>query len=263
MLRRSLLLLSGLALLASPALAADPVIFAGVDAYRTVASGTFADFAQNPIPAGFFCPGSAPFDGKIQFKGVPLAVEPAYALGGADTVFLRLDDAAFNAEGVAQTRIQIQALSLASVKPIRTACGAYRVRVTLAEGAQPISPKHHMTLVRESERGGYFLSELQIRFKLTFVPVAGGRSLELERTTRLQGGSDHKWAFLNQQQGAFAGAVKVDTNGDGKPDSSLIGVSNFAVGRQASALLGEENSSPSFIVVPTISEICGGSHSIE
>ncbi len=246
MLRRSLLLLLGLVLLAPSLLAADPVVFSGVDAFRTVASRTFTDLANDPIPAGFFCPGSAPFAGKIQLKGVPLAVEPANALRGADTLFLRLDDAAFNEEGIAQTRLQMQALSLASVKPIRTSCGAYRVRVTLAEGDQPISPKHHMTIVRESERGGYFLSEFQIRYKLTFVPVAGGPNLELERTSRFSGGADHKWAFLNEDQGAFAGTVKVDTNGDGKPDTSLAGVSNFAAGRQARQLLGGTGTSSSF-----------------
>ncbi|HEX4953621.1 MAG TPA: hypothetical protein VF017_09550 [Thermoanaerobaculia bacterium] len=261
MLRRSLLLLLALALLVPSLLAADPVVFSGVDAFRTVASRTFADLANDPIPAGFFCPGSAPFAGKIQLKGVPIAVEPAAALGGADTVFLRLDDAVFNEEGIAQTRLQMQALSLASVKPIRTSCGAYRVRVTLADGAQPISPKHHMTIVRENERGGYFLAEFEVRYKLTFVPVAGGASRELERTSRFTGGADHKWAFLNQDQGAFAGSVKVDTNGDGKPDTSLAGVSNFAVGRRASRLLGSGGPSASFITAA--SSGCGGSHDIQ
>lgn len=261
MLRRSLLLLSCLALLAATPLLAEDVVYSGVDAFHTVAAKTFADFANNPIPAGFFCAGSAAFAGKIQLKGVPLAVEPANALGGADTLFLRLDDAAFDQEGLAHTRLQIQALSLAGVRTLRNECGQYRVRVVL-DGEQPISPRHHMTLVRENERGGYFLSEFQVRYKVSFVPVGGGPARELVRTSRFSGGADHKWAYLNSKQGAFAGSVKVDTNGDGKPDANVVGISNMAVGAQAVALLAGGANSNAAQTDIAITEADCGTHSI-
>src|SRR5436305_11237320 len=88
----------------SPAFAAD-VIHNGVDLWMTVAGFAQTSFADQPIPAGFFCEGSQPFTGKIVFKGAPLAAYPANSLGGIDTAVRRLDDAAFNEKGEATTRI--------------------------------------------------------------------------------------------------------------------------------------------------------------
>ena len=46
-------------------LAAEPVIRRGIDVFTTVGRGrTFYDFAQNPIPAGFFCARSKAFTGR-------------------------------------------------------------------------------------------------------------------------------------------------------------------------------------------------------
>jgi hypothetical protein len=59
------------------------------------------------------------------FKGLPLATGTPGQLWGADTVVERLNDAAFNAEGVAMTGLQFRALSLVSIRPIKTACGTY------------------------------------------------------------------------------------------------------------------------------------------
>ena len=67
---------AGIALLvscvATSAFAADRVIQNGIDAWRTTDDGsTFVDFAKNPIPAGFFCPGSAPFKGRLTSRESP------------------------------------------------------------------------------------------------------------------------------------------------------------------------------------------------
>src|SRR6266852_1284881 len=104
---------------ATAALAAEPVR-KGVDLWMTVAGRAQTSFADEPIPAGFFCAGSQPFTGTVTFKGVPLAVTPAKSLTGIDTVVRRLDDAVFDAKGEATTRIQLMALSLASIEPIQT-----------------------------------------------------------------------------------------------------------------------------------------------
>ncbi|HEY4561603.1 MAG TPA: hypothetical protein VIJ36_01410, partial [Thermoanaerobaculia bacterium] len=119
----------------SPAFAGD-VIHKGVDLWMTVAGFARTSFAQEPIPAGFFCPGSPPFTGTVTFKGAPLAAEPARSLGSIDTVVRRLDDVAFNEKGEGATRVQLMALSLVSSQPIETSCGKYDVAVTLA-GEQP------------------------------------------------------------------------------------------------------------------------------
>src|SRR4051812_9955700 len=86
----------------------------GVDLWMTVAGFAQTSFANEPLPAGFFCEGSKPFTGTVKFKGVPFATAPANSLGGMDTAVRRLDDAAFNEKGEATTRIQLLALSLAS-----------------------------------------------------------------------------------------------------------------------------------------------------
>ncbi len=105
-------------------LAADPVIRHGIDLFTTTSNGsTYYDFAQNPIPAGFFCKGSKAFTSRVALKGLPLATGSPGQLWGADTVIERLDDAALDANGVAATRIQMRALSLVSIAPIKTACG--------------------------------------------------------------------------------------------------------------------------------------------
>src|SRR3954470_9563105 len=107
--------------------AAKDVIHQGVDLWMTVAGFAKTSFAQEPIPAGFFCEGSQPFTGTVTFKGAPLAMEPARSLGSVDTVVRRLDDVTFNDKGEGSTRIQLMALSLVSTQPIETSCGKYNV----------------------------------------------------------------------------------------------------------------------------------------
>src|SRR5262249_8340819 len=114
--------------LAAAAVASEP-IHKGVDVWMTVAGKARTTFADEPIPVGFFCQDSRPFTGAITMKGVPLAVTPGKGLGGIDTVVHRLDDAVFNDQGEARTRIQLMALSLASIEPIETSCGKYDIAV--------------------------------------------------------------------------------------------------------------------------------------
>jgi hypothetical protein len=117
--------------------AAAPVVERGIDVFTTLGNGkTFYDFADDPIPAGFFCKGSAPFTGRVVLKGVPLATDGP-GLRGADTVLERLADAAFDEAGVAVTPVRFRALSLAGVEPIQTSCGAFRVAVGLAGEQRP------------------------------------------------------------------------------------------------------------------------------
>jgi hypothetical protein len=147
-------------------LAADPVITRGIDVFTTTDSGTtFYSFADNPIPAGFFCKRSKPFAGRVSFKGLPL--EAVGSLRGSDTIIERLDDAQFDANGTAVTRIRVRALSLVSVAPLKTACGAFHVYVSLA-GEQRMTT---MRIVRTEAGGGSFYAPLAIDAKLTFIPV--------------------------------------------------------------------------------------------
>jgi hypothetical protein len=214
-------------LTASSLALADPgTVRKGIDAWSTVAGHTHTSFANNPIPAGFFCEQSKPFTGTIELKGVPLATRPAQALGMIDTVVSRLDDAVFNDKGVAMTRIRLTALSLMSVKPIQTECGAYNVKVTLA-GEQPTTT---MRILRTDKHGGRYEAPLALNVKLVFTPVQGDRSAHRELVSRIDlgPGTSSVWTYAAKPR--YQGLIWIDTNGDGKPETQVRGDSNFLAG---------------------------------
>lgn len=211
-------------------LAADSTIQRGIDAFATRDDGkTFYDFAQSPIPAGFFCKGSKPFAGRVALKGLPLVSETPGELHGGDTIVERLDDATFNAKGTAVTRIQFRALSMMSIAPIKTGCGAFNFHVTLA-GRQRVTA---MSIHRTKEDGGTFVAPLSVNVRLSFVPVKPGRNkgrkLELTGTVTFPP-KPHPWGLTTGAMTRQIGPVVVDTNGDLSPDAQLPGTSNFTPG---------------------------------
>jgi hypothetical protein len=213
--------------LAVPAFA-GPMIYSGIDVWRTPGQGeTFSDFASQPLPAGFLCEGAAPFTGRVEYKGLPIATDRAGALGQTDTIIHRLDDAEINARGVASTRIQVRALNLVSRAPIQTNCGAYNVRVSL-DGRQPTTL---MKIFREGDEGGRFLAPLALRVKLTFTPVEGGEARELSRLVRFNSDPRFTWSMDESKRSIRqSGWIKVDTDGDNRPDTFVPGTSNFVPG---------------------------------
>ena len=222
--------------LAAPAQAGDNVIHKGVDIWMTVAGFAKTSFEKEPIPAGFFCTDSQPFTGTVVFEGRPLAIEPAGSLGSVDTVVNRLDDAVFNDKGEATTRIQLMALSLVSTKPIETSCGKYDVAVSLS-GEQPTTT---MRIVRNDYFGGTYSAPLALNVKVAFTPVGGGTpSGRYELTRRIElGPADHSvWAYINMPR--YTGAVRVDTDGDSRPDRVLPPASNFLAGVAPAVLKGD------------------------
>ncbi|HEY2291650.1 MAG TPA: hypothetical protein VGM86_13200 [Thermoanaerobaculia bacterium] len=216
-------------LLAVPAFAADRVVTNGIDLWRTPGDGTtFADFSKEAIPAGFFCNKSERFTGKIIFRGVPIATGQPGALGPTDTIVQRLDNAAFNKRGVATTRIQIRAMQFASVEPVKTACGLFNAYVRL-DGEQPITT---MRIVRDNEKGGRFFAPISVNIKMTFEPAgrATTETFELRKALRFPPATNAVWSMDHNTGPALSGFVKVDTDGDGTPDTFLPGRSSFAVG---------------------------------
>lgn len=217
-------------------LAADPVIERGIDVFTTPADGTtYYSFAEAPIPAGFFCKGSKAFTSRLALKGLPLATEIPGQLLGVDTVVERLDDAVFNAKGTAVTRIQFRALSLVSITPISTSCGAFHVYVSLG-GPQRVTK---MNIHRTHEGGGSFAAPLAVDARMTFIPVKPVRN-KAARQLELTGSFTFpplplSWSFTDG--GARAKritSVVVDTNGDLTPDTPLPGTSNFLPGARTS-----------------------------
>ncbi len=220
--------------------AAD-MIESGADLWWTPGDGSsFYDFGLDPIPAGFFCRGSEVFESKVVFQGEPLATSPAGALGKVDTVIHRLDDAVFNGNGQAVTRVQPIALSMTGMQPIETRCGAYRVEVGLA-GEQPTAD---MMIVREDEAGGYYHASLSLGVRFTFVPQSGrGSSLTLDRRVDFPVTGKTPWSSEGSTRGPNAGLVSVDTDGDGLADRFVPPSPGFTAG-------GLESSGDSKKIIP-------------
>jgi hypothetical protein len=218
-------------------LAADPVIQRGIDLFTTLADGrTSYDFAKTPIPAGFFCARSKAFTGRIALKGLPLATAAPGQLRRADTVLERLDDAVFDAEGIATTRLQFRALSLVSIAPIKTACGAFHAYVSLG-GEQRVT---RMNIQRTQEGGGTFDAPLAVNARMTFIPVKRPRDKAV-RKLELTGSftfppSSIPWSFENGARTKRIGPVHVDTDGNLAPDTLLPGTSNFLPGKSPDLL---------------------------
>jgi len=221
-------------LVGSPLLAADIVIQRGIDVFTTTSDGsTYYDFATNPIPAGFFCKRSEAFTGRVALKGLPLETGVPGQLGNADTVVERLDDAVFDAHGTAMTRIQFRALSLVSLAPIKTACGAFHVYVSLT-GTQRVTK---MRISRTDPYGGSFVGPLAVNMRLSFIPVKpprtkSSRKLELTGSITFPG-RPIPWSLTSGSGSKQIGAVLVDTNGDLTPDTLLFGSANFWPGFQS------------------------------
>jgi hypothetical protein len=233
---RSILTVLGLSLLLglSP-LSADPMIQRGIDVFTTAGDGkTFYDFSYNPIPGDFFCKGSKAFIGRVTFKGLPLTTGTPGQLWGADTVVERLDDAVFEDTGSAVTRIQFRALSLVSITPIKTACGAFHVYISLS-GKQRVTT---MNILRTQEGGGNFVAPLAVDVRMTFIPVKparnkGARKLELTESFTFPA-SPLPWSLTAGATAKRIGPVVVDTDGDLIPDALLPGTSNFSPGQSPS-----------------------------
>ncbi|HVR97982.1 MAG TPA: hypothetical protein VMW27_15300 [Thermoanaerobaculia bacterium] len=212
-------------------LAADSTIQRGIDIFTTEDNGrTSYDFAQTPIPAGFFCKGSKPFTGRVTFKGLPLITKTPGQLWGADTVIERLDDAVFDAKGTATTRIQFRALSLVSTAPIKTNCGSFHVYVSL-DGEQRVTT---MNIYRTQDAGGNFVAPLAVNTRVTFIPVKPARN---KAARKLELATDFTfpatpvpWRFKSGARAKEMGPVIVDTNGDLTPDTLLPSPSNFSAG---------------------------------
>jgi hypothetical protein len=228
--------LAALALLAAaPGFAVD-VIQSGADLWQSFQGVSYTDFADDPIPANFFCPGSKPFTGRIAMQGSPLATEPAGVLGPVDTVVRRLDDATFDERGVATTRIQLMALSMVGTEPIDAGCGQPFAASASLDGEQPTTV---MRIVRQSEDGGTYAAPLKLNVKLAFTPVGseGKGRLQVRREISLGPAADSYWATTDKiGTTGYGKPVRIDTDGDGAPDAALPGSSNFAAGLALAAV---------------------------
>ncbi len=251
MISRASCLLSVCALLSLPALAAPPpwpTIQKGVDLFETSqAGGTQVDFSFNPIPAGFFCPGSPAFTGIVNLKGVPLTTSSAGVAGSADTIVERLADGVFNSAGSATIPVVVRALRLVGTNTIQVVCPSasgtsvltqWRVDSclcgcgsgTAANGLQPITT---LKLKLDQSCGcGVADGTLELNVCLRFTRLDTGQTVGPISQTITLAVNGLPWC-PNAGNGdiVVASPFGVDTNCDGRPDLQLSGTSNFHPGR--------------------------------
>jgi hypothetical protein len=233
-----LCVLAALAFLPIPAQAQE--VSSGIDVWVTGNSGnTAVDFTDNPIPAGFFCTGSAQFAQRVPLKGVPIVTIPAGVLGQTDTIVRRLSNVYVAPGGQGTTDIRAVVVSFESISPIQVTCGgtpkSYKVRVSVnqtpPEGLDVETP---MTIHRASSgSGGTFDSTLVVPGKLTFIDTSDNQPLKqtFSEVITLQT-SGAAWADDVGANGIdYPYTVTVDVNGDGTPDRPTVGTTpGFAPG---------------------------------
>lgn len=158
------------------------VLPAGLDLFETSADTSRFRFAgELAIPAGFFAPGSRPFRGAVTLGGVPLGSFRGQDTGSADTIVERTTSVRLAARRSSRTSVPIEvvALSLASVEPLRISIGTavhlWDLDVGLAPGRRSLGT---MTIIRRSPTGGTFDAELAIVPLFRFTRRSDG----LERT---------------------------------------------------------------------------------
>ena len=169
---------------ASPA-SAQCTIAPGSDLFDTpappggVPGPTYDDLSNDPIPDGFFGPGSDPFDGIIYLEGNPFPVPGPYGWESADTIVERLTPATLSDPYTSQDTVDTQmiALDLVSTAPITVTFDGgldwaqYDVRVCLSSTTP--QPQGTMTIYHRCPQGGFFDSYTPVIPRLTFTKVAG------------------------------------------------------------------------------------------
>jgi hypothetical protein len=156
----------------------------GFDLFRTSPALTEFDFGSMPMPAGFFGPGSDPFDGIIVLDGgqVPQDACPNVDVTGIDTVVRRLQEASLPMVGSqAIVETEIVALSLAMTIPITVSYNGgqspqqWDVEVELSP---TLAPTGQMTIRRTHPNGGEFDTSLPVLPSFTFARLADTRLLD-------------------------------------------------------------------------------------
>jgi hypothetical protein len=163
-----LILRTAFAALVLVSLAALPamsqVIPADKDYWVTPANGqTVFTFQDGDVESICGLPPDSSWDHNVALQGVP------FPGTDYDTVIARLDNAVFNAAGVATTRIQVVGLAFRSINPTATPCGLLNWKVGLF-GPQAVTK---MTINRRSQTGGTFCTDIAVNAELQAFDLNG------------------------------------------------------------------------------------------
>jgi hypothetical protein len=157
----------------------------GFDLFSTAPEGALFNFAQVPIPAGFFSSKSEPFTQLVRFQGRPL---PRAHFGGldvthVDTIVQRKHSVSLPAPypSKAVVPVEIVALALESVEPIRVRVGdRTEFWDLLGELSEHRPSDGRMTITKLNEEGGVFDSELTVFPVFRFVRRCDGKERILD-----------------------------------------------------------------------------------
>lgn len=159
--------------------ALDLTIQPGKDVFTTV-TGSYADFAVDPIPMDFFEEGSDPFNSRVDFTGVPL--DPS-VYGDADSIVERQEPAILTGCPASATiAIELLALNLASTDPITVTYegGGSPELWDVSVGVSTIPSTGSMTIHSECLSGGTFDSQLTVHPHYFFTRRRDGLMRDLD-----------------------------------------------------------------------------------
>jgi hypothetical protein len=262
-------------LVAVPAMAVSTTITSGSDIFST-STGTVADFAISPLPAGFFCTGSSAFSGTIPLTGVPLTTVPAGIAGTADTIVERLANGVFSTSGTTTIPVILRAMKMRSASNLSVSCSGvgtthWQVDVCLC-GTQT---QTSITASIDPACGvcGTFNGLLSVNACLRFTRLDNGDVLGPVAQTIRVGIVSMPWCY---QAGARETVVTrpftVDTDCNGTTDRTVPATSNFHPGWSCSNV-GQDcwtqfasltHCHPDFHTPPSghlhcVNPVCGGS----
>lgn len=205
---------------------------AGVDGWHTPGGGlSFAGFANDPIPPGFFCQGSPEFAGQIPLRGSQLITSPPNALGNIDTLIQR-DAAAIPSNGCGSVNVWVVAMNLEDDQDLVISCDTGPTIFDVKMIAAPSQPLSVFTVCRSSSCGGTFTGTLDISVWVFFINRSTGQVLgPIHRTVSLIV-SPVPWAHNPFPGGFTSGSFWVDIDCDGLIDIQVPGTSNFFPGTE-------------------------------
>jgi hypothetical protein len=217
------MLVAVLAVAAVPALAQDrDVIPRGTDSWKTAGDGS--SYTDLNLPAGFLDKDCPAFKGRVVLAGVPVETVPADAYNGGDTLVERLEDAVFDAKGVAQVKIVVRGLHFKGADSLKTDCGEWSADVGLAKEQSPTV----MTIVREDAHGGYFTAPISVDTVWTFTRSSDGAVRTLGTSNILTSDEKSPWSSDTCTKSAAAGTRRpaLVKPGNGRPALKIAAVTH-------------------------------------
>ncbi|HOZ49215.1 MAG TPA: hypothetical protein PLO37_24580 [Candidatus Hydrogenedentes bacterium] len=125
-----------------------------------------------PLPAGFFGPGSEPFEGQVRLTGLPIGLSPSCPepLGNASALIERQGSVELGPPPAAGTvPVEMVGLSLMSTEPIEPVPDSFfDVFVEISTSAPSTGS---IALRRDHEQGGYCTVDVYVYPKITFSKV--------------------------------------------------------------------------------------------